>query len=72
MKERESLLRIVRTEEGFSVDRTETCGGRGAWICKDGACIDALLKKHGLDRSFKCRVSESSYEALAEELRKEL
>lgn len=66
-RERQSkydLLRIVKTEEGFLVDRKGNAPGRGAYICK--ACLKNpdLIKKRPLDRAFRMKVEDEVYQKL--------
>jgi predicted RNA-binding protein YlxR (DUF448 family) len=50
---RGSLLRIVRGADGVRVDRSGSAAGRGAWVHRDPACIDAALAKGGLARALR-------------------
>ena len=61
------LLRIVKSEEGISLDRTGKKNGRGAYICADAACFEKLRKHRLLNKTFSCQVEESVYDAIAEE-----
>ncbi len=71
MKPKRELVRVVRSPEGtIALDPTGKTNGRGAYICPDAACLKLLKKRKGLDRAFKCRVSEAVYEALETELQK--
>ena len=65
MKEKKSLIRIIRTPEGrIILDRTGRANGRGAYICDDPACLAAARKKKSLNRAFKMQVSEEIWEEL--------
>ena len=65
MKEKKSLIRIIRTPEGrILLDRTGRANGRGAYICDDHACLAAARKKKSLNRAFKMQVSEEIWEEL--------
>jgi len=69
MKGKKELVRIVKSNEGeFSLDTTGKKPGRGAYICKDVACLDKAKKSKGLERSFKSPVPSEVYEKLREEL----
>ncbi|MBQ9114902.1 MAG: YlxR family protein [Clostridia bacterium] len=59
------LLRVVRIGGEYIVDTTGKAQGRGAYICKDKACIEKCCKKKLLNRSFKTQLGEEVYEALA-------
>jgi predicted RNA-binding protein YlxR (DUF448 family) len=46
------LIRIVRTPEGtVVVDPTGRLSGRGAYLCADGSCWAAALKKSSIERA---------------------
>ena len=65
MKEKKSLIRIIRTPEGrILLDRTGRANGRGAYICDDPACLAAARKKKSLNRAFRMQVSEEIWEEL--------
>lgn len=65
MKPKRDLIRVVRSPEGvIALDKTGKSNGRGAYICPDPACFKTLKKRRGLERSFKCPVDGSVYEAL--------
>ena len=69
MKPKRELIRVVRSPEGvFSLDHTGKATGRGAYLCNNAACLQALRKKRGLDRSFKCSVPADVYDALEAQL----
>lgn len=71
MKDKRTMLRIVRNNEGvFSLDETGKKAGRGAYICKEKACLEQAEKNKGLERSFKMAIEKKIYEALREEFEK--
>ena len=71
MKEKKSLIRIIRTPEGrILLDRTGRANGRGAYICDDPACLAAARKKKSLNRAFKMQVSEEIWEELTRSIEK--
>lgn len=48
MKPKRDLIRIVTPKEGEThIDPTGKSNGRGAYLCKDAACLDALQKQKG-------------------------
>ncbi len=61
------LLRIVKTEEGFFVDKKGNAPGRGAYLCSECLKNPDLIKKRPLDRAFRMKVEESVYRALGGE-----
>ncbi len=60
----ENLIRVARVNGKFVLDKNHKLGGRGAYICKSEACINSTIKKHLLNRAFKCNVDVSVYEEL--------
>ena len=70
MKSKKELLRILRTpEDQFLIDTTGKKNGRGAYLCKNEECFQTAMKTKGLERSFRCPVSEEIYEESLKELR---
>ncbi len=66
---KKGLLRVVKTKEGeISIDETGKKNGRGAYICRDMECFNKARKKHSLERSLKCSISEEIYEKLRQEI----
>lgn len=66
-QEKKNMLRLVKDETGSVVaDEKGTLDGRGVYVCKDGACYDLLVKKKGLERAFKKKISEEEYNRVAE------
>lgn len=62
MFDKQDLIRIVRTQDGFDIDRNSN--GRSAYVCKDTNCIEKTINKHTLNRSFKQNVPTYVYEKL--------
>lgn len=66
---KKDLIRVVRAPNGeISLDFTGKAAGRGAYICKNAACLAKAQKAHRLEAAFSCRIEESVYLALAEGL----
>ena len=69
MKPKQELVRVVRSPEGaISIDLTGKKPGRGAYICREVACLQAARKKRRIERSFSCQIEESVYDAMEKEL----
>lgn len=67
MKPKKELIRVLKTEENnFIIDKTGRKNGRGAYICSTRECLEKAIKSHGLERSFKTKISEEVYETLKE------
>ena len=63
------LLRIMKNKDGqIFVDKTGKANGRGAYICKSKECLNKLKKSRGLNRAFKCEVSDDVYNMIGEEI----
>lgn len=69
MKNKKDMIRVVRNKEGeISIDFTGKKAGRGAYICPEVECLEKAIKNKGLERSYKCKVSDEIYEQLKSEL----
>ena len=68
MKEKRELLRIVKSEDGISVDKTGKKNGRGAYVCKDKDCVEKLKKQKILNKVFSCPVEDAVYDKVSEEI----
>jgi len=64
MKDKKSLIRIIKTEDGIMIDMTGKKNGRGAYICPNKACLEQAVKTRGLERSFGQSVDKTIYEEL--------
>lgn len=65
MREKNALIKVVMNKSGeFSIDYKGNKDGRGAYVCKDSACIEQCLKKKGLNRAFKCNVGDEVYKEM--------
>ncbi len=68
MKNKKELLRVVKSPEGdVSLDFTGKKNGRGAYMCNDIECIKKAESKKVLERSFKCKIPDGTYEMLNKE-----
>ena len=64
-----TLIRILRTPEGvITLDETGKKSGRGAYICKNAACLKKARKARRLEASLECQIPEEVYLRLEEEL----
>lgn len=68
-KDKRELLRVVfNKEEGLLIDVTGKKNGRGAYICKDMACVDKAEKSGALSRAFKREVDKAFYAQIRKEI----
>ena len=80
-KPKRELIRVVRapgeTNEAddtakngeISLDPTGKKPGRGAYICKSAECLRLARKARRFEKSFSCRIPDSIYDSLEEELK---
>ena len=63
------LVRVLRTPEGEVIlDLTGKKSGRGAYICKNAACLKKARKSRRIEVSLECAISDELYEKMEEEL----
>ena len=66
---KKELIRIVKSPIGeIFLDETGKKNGRGAYICKNAACMKKARKSKRIDAAFECSISEEIYDKLTEEL----
>ena len=69
MKEKRSLLRIVKSPENvISFDRVGKAPGRGAYVCKSQECLTKAVKQKQLERALEMKIEEAVYSQLMEEI----
>ncbi len=68
MKPKKEMMRVLRTpEDTMILDTTGKKNGRGAYLCKDMACLKKARKNKGLERSFKMSIPDTVYDSLMKE-----
>ncbi len=69
MKPKKELIRVVKSpEDEISLDLTGKKSGRGAYICRSSECFQKARKGRHFEKSLSCRIDESVYEVMADEL----
>ena len=64
-----TLIRVLRTPDGEIVlDLTGKKSGRGAYICKNAACLKKARKARRLETSLECSIPEEIFDRMEEEL----
>lgn len=63
-KPKKELVRIVKNQNGITLDRTGKVNGRGAYICDDTECLRKLIKGKILNKVFECEVSDETYKLI--------
>ena len=72
MKPKKEMVRVVRSPEGeISLDLKGKAAGRGAYICRSTECFGKARKARRFEKAFSCRIEESVYEVMLDELGKE-
>ncbi|MGI6696856.1 MAG: RNase P modulator RnpM [Christensenellales bacterium] len=70
MKPKRELLRVVRSPEGeISIDFTGKKSGRGAYVCRDEACLDRAVKQRQLERALENPVNEEMIALLRRQIK---
>jgi hypothetical protein len=65
-KNKSELVRVVLLSDGtIEVDPTGRMAGRGAYVCKNVACMEAAIKAHRIEKSLK----GSCKEGISDELK---
>ncbi len=69
MKPKKELIRVVRAPDGsVSMDPVGKKPGRGAYVCRNAACLQRAIKQRQLERQLEVQLSEE----VASQLRQEL
>ena len=76
MKPKRELIRVVKAPEPgengeaqLSLDLTGKKPGRGAYLCRNAECLKLAQKARRFEKAFSCRVPESIYDSMEEELK---
>lgn len=69
-KEKKNMIRVLKSsEEQILLDDTGKKNGRGAYICKNMACLEKAIKNKGLERSLKITIPQPVYDELLKEMK---
>ncbi len=64
-KDKQELIRIVQNKNGsIIIDKTGNLPGRGAYLCKEEACLEKTIKMKKLNKEFKTEIPDIIYEEL--------
>ncbi|MDO4483586.1 MAG: YlxR family protein [Clostridia bacterium] len=59
MKPKRELIRVVRSPEGeVSMDPVGKKPGRGAYVCRDVACLQRAIKQRQLERQLEVKLTD--------------
>lgn len=68
-KEKRDLARVVRTPDGtIAVDTRGKMAGRGAYLCKEIACLEKAVKSRALQRALDCDIPDETLEMLRRQM----
>ena len=68
-KPKTELIRVVRSPEGdVSLDFRGRSPGRGAYLCRDSACLKKAAKSRALERALSASGPQEVYERLLTEM----
>ena len=68
-KPKKELIRVVRSPEGqVSLDFRGKAPGRGAYLCRDAACLKKAVKSRAIERSLSVPVPQEVIDRLLEEM----
>ena len=68
-KPKNQLIRVVRSPEGeVSLDFRGKAPGRGAYLCRDAACLKKALKSKALERALNVPIPEEIRSRLPAEM----
>ena len=69
MKPKRELIRVVRSPEGeVSMDPVGKKPGRGAYVCRQEACLTRAIRLRQLERQLEVQLTPEVSEALKDEL----
>ncbi|MEG0615938.1 MAG: YlxR family protein [Oscillospiraceae bacterium] len=70
-KPKKELVRVVKSPDGeISLDLIGKKAGRGAYVCKNAACLAKARKSRRIERALECAIPDEIYEAMNLEISK--
>lgn len=55
---KQEMLRITKINDDYVIDNTYKLNGRSAYICKNNQCLNKVIDKKLLNRSFKTNLEQ--------------
>ena len=69
MKPKKELIRVVRAPDGsVSMDLVGKKPGRGAYVCRNAACLQRAIKQRQLERQLEVQLTDEVAAQLQQEL----
>ena len=67
---KKELIRIVHTpDDEYHVDPGGKAAGRGAYVCRNSACLEKAFRTESLSRSFRTKVPKEALDVLLTEVK---
>ena len=64
-KPKKELVRVVRSPQGeIALDRVGKMPGRGAYLCRNAACLERAVRSRALQRALECEIPPQTLELL--------
>ena len=67
-KDKSELYKLKNEQNTVNIDETNFSAGRSCYICKNNLCIEKCAKTHTLDKVFRKKINEQSYQNLLEKI----
>jgi hypothetical protein len=68
-KPKPEMIRVVRSPQGeVSLDFRGKVSGRGAYLCRDAACLKRAIKSRALERALNVAIPQEVYDRLLLEM----
>ncbi len=65
MIDKTALIKVIRTPQGsVELDMNKKGNGRGAYVCRNLACLETAVKRRGFERALKCKVDGEIFDKL--------
>jgi predicted RNA-binding protein YlxR (DUF448 family) len=69
MMPKKELIRVVKSPEGsIDIDLKGKAPGRGAYLCRNQACMDKAAKSRLLEKAFEQKIEQEVYDKLKTQL----
>jgi len=76
MFSKRALVRVVKTKVSddpetyeISLDLTGKKAGRGAYVCRNVACLQKARKAKRIERALDCKIPDEIYDKMEQEMR---
>ncbi len=63
-KEKQDLIRLIKTDGGAALDESFKAQSRGAYVCKNEQCILNAKSRRAIQRALYCNVCDEIFEEM--------